>query len=130
MPNQGTAANVAVAYYNAWTEGRIDDAVALLSEDLVVDAPRAGHVVGAQDYRGVLEEYLGILTGSSLIAAHGDENTALVHYDNETKLVAHAPTTEYLEVSGGKISYIRIIFDRTPFEAARALLASGSEAKP
>jgi hypothetical protein len=60
-----------------------------------------------------------ILTGSALIAAFGDDTTAVVVYDTETVPVATAPAAECITVTDGKITYNRFIFDRAPFDAAR-----------
>ena len=75
--------------------------------------------MGAEQYRPVLREYLQILKGSELLAIAGDESSSLVYYNNFTSLVDVAPTVEYHTVQDGKITYIRIIFDRLPFENAR-----------
>jgi hypothetical protein len=65
-----------------------------------------------------------ILTGSELIAAFGDDTTALIMYDTETVPVRSAPGAEYVTVSDGKITYSRFIFDRAPFDAARTQAAT------
>lgn len=111
--------SVSRSFYEAWTGGDIDAALGLLAERVVVDAPRAGRLVGAEQYGPVLREYLQVLTGSELLAIAGDERSSLVYYNNFTNLVDVAPTVEYHTVQDGKITYIRIIFDRLPFENAR-----------
>jgi hypothetical protein len=63
--------------------------------------------------------FVRILTGSTLIAAFGDDTTALIMYDTETVPVTSAPGAECLTISDGKITYSRFIFDRAPFDAAR-----------
>ena len=63
--------------------------------------------------------FVQLLTGSELIAAYGDEDTALVMYDTQTVPVASAPAAECVTVRDGKITYSRFIFDRAPFDAAR-----------
>jgi hypothetical protein len=60
-----------------------------------------------------------ILTGATMIAAFGDDQTALVMYDTQTVPVKCAPAAECLTVTGGKITYSRLVFDRAPFDAAR-----------
>ena len=54
-----------------------------------------------------------------MIAAFGDERTALIMYDTQTVPVTSAPAAECVTVAGGKITYSRFIFDRAPFDAAR-----------
>jgi hypothetical protein len=63
--------------------------------------------------------FVGSLTGSSMIAAFGDDETAVVVYDTETVPVKSAPAAECVTVKAGKIIYSRFIFDRAPFQAAR-----------
>ena len=57
------------------------------------------------------------LTRAELIAAFGDETTALAMYDTDTQAVRNAPGAECLTVENGKITHMRIIFDRLPFDA-------------
>ena len=73
----------------------------------------------ADAYRGFMGQFVQILTGSTLIAAFGDDTTALIMYDTETVPVKSAPGAECVTVTEGKITYNRFIFDRAPFDAAR-----------
>ena len=45
--------------------------------------------------------------------------TALIMYGTDTVPVLNAPGAEYVTVSDRQITYMRIIFDRAPFDAAR-----------
>jgi hypothetical protein len=60
-----------------------------------------------------------ILTRSSLIAAFGDQEKAVVIYDTETVPFKEAPGAECVTVKDGKITHMRIIFDRLPCDQAR-----------
>jgi hypothetical protein len=60
-----------------------------------------------------------MLQSATLIAAFGDETTALAMYDTETTLVASGPGAECVTVVDGTITYSRFLFDRAPFDAAR-----------
>jgi hypothetical protein len=40
-------------------------------------------------------------------------------YGTDTVPVQNAPGAEYVTVQDGRITYMRIIFDRAPFDAAR-----------
>jgi len=180
-----SALQVALAYYKAWTNKDLDQAMTYISKDIVSEAP-AGRIEGAEAYRafmspfvqkgglylnqvgpvrprdfwvkreatsgsrsgyptvgcvlalfptagpgrplrelvGALPELDGypsvqILISSDLIAAFGDEQTALVMYDTKTVPVNSAPGAEYVTVRDGKITHSRFLFDRAPFEAAR-----------
>jgi hypothetical protein len=112
------ALRTALAYYHAWTSHELDKAMSYIADDIVCDAP-AGRLEGAAAYLGFMGPFVQILTGSTLIAAFGDDTTALIMYDTETVPVMSAPGAECLTVSDGKITYSRFIFDRAPFDAAR-----------
>jgi len=112
------ALRIALAYYQAWTSHDLDRAMSYIADDIICDAP-GGQLAGAAAYRGFLGPFVQILTGSELLAAFGDKQTALIMYDTETVPVKSAPGAEYITVTDGKITYSRFIFDRAPFDAAR-----------
>jgi ketosteroid isomerase-like protein len=112
------ALRTALAYYQAWTGHDLDRAMSFIAADIVCDAP-AGRLTGAAAYRGFMGPFVQILKDATLIAAFGDERTALIMYDTETVPVTSAPAAECVTVADGKITYSRFIFDRAPFDAAR-----------
>jgi ketosteroid isomerase-like protein len=112
------ALEVARAYYQAWTGKDIDAAMRHLADDVVCDAP-AGRLQGIDAYRQFLGPFAQLLLGSELLAAFGDDTTAVLVYDTRTPPVASAPGAECLTVRDGKIVHNRFIFDRLPFETAR-----------
>ncbi len=112
------ALDVALAYYRAWTSRDLEKAMSYIADGIVCDAP-AGRLEGAGAYRNFMAPFVQMLTGSTLIAAFGDDTTAVVVYDTETVPVKSAPGAECVTVTDGKITYSRFIFDRLPFEAAR-----------
>jgi ketosteroid isomerase-like protein len=112
------ALRTALAYYQAWTDHDLDRAMSYIAEDIVCDAP-AGRLEGAAAYRGFMGPFVQILREARLIAAFGDDRTALIMYDTATVPVPSAPGAECVTVTGGKITYSRFIFDRAPFDAAR-----------
>ena len=112
------ALQTALAYYQAWTSHDLEKAMSYIANDIVCDAP-AGRLQGAEAYRGFMGPFVQSLTGSTMIAAFGDDETALVMYDTETVPVKSAPGAECVTVRNGKITYSRFIFDRAPFNAAR-----------
>ena len=112
------ALDVALAYHQAWTSQDLEKAMSYIADDIVCDAP-AGRLEGAAAYREFMGPFVQILTGSRLIAAFGDRQTALVMYDTETVPVKSAPGAECVTVHDGRITYSRFVFDRTPFDAAR-----------
>ncbi|HWE15283.1 MAG TPA: hypothetical protein VG365_17295, partial [Solirubrobacteraceae bacterium] len=69
--------------------------------------------------RAFMEPFTQILLDAHLIAAFGDQTTALVMYDTKTVPVPDAPGAECVTVRDGKITHSRFLFDRAPFQAAR-----------
>jgi ketosteroid isomerase-like protein len=119
MPDQGSQAlRVALAYYDAWTSKDLERAMSYIAEDMVCEAP-PGRLEGADAYRAFMAPFIEILRGSNIIAAFGDEETALMMYDTQTVPVESAPGAECVTVRDGKITHSWFIFDRAPFEAAR-----------
>lgn len=120
MTEHNTAAlDIALAYHRAWTGHDFEQAMTFIAYDIVCDGP-AGRLEGAEAFRGFMGPFAQILLKSELVAQFGDETTAVLMYETATRPVAHAPGAECLTVVDGKITRIRIIFDRTPFDAARA----------
>ncbi|MEV7550727.1 nuclear transport factor 2 family protein [Amycolatopsis sp. NPDC089917] len=117
------ALDVALAYHQAWTGKDFEKAMTYVADDIACHTP-GGPLSGAEAFRGFMGPFTEILTGSTLLAAFGDETTALLMYDTATLPVASAPGAEMLTVREGKIVELRIVFDRAPFDAARA--AAGS----
>ena len=116
------ALETSLAYYEAWTGHDFDRAMTYIADDIVCRAP-AGEIRGAEAFRAFMGPFSGILTRSGLIAAFGDDTTALMIYDADTQLVQDAPGAECHTVRDGRIVHIRIVFDRLPFEAARRAAA-------
>lgn len=112
------AVDTALAYHRAWTGHDFDRAMTYLAEDVVCEAP-AGRIEGAAAFRAFMEPFSGIVSSATVIAAFGDDRTALLMYDTATIPVPSAPGAECLTVRDGRITHIRIVFDRTPFDAAR-----------
>jgi hypothetical protein len=122
--SNSTALDTALAYYRAWTGRDFEAAMAYVADDVVCEAP-AGRLDGAEAFRGFMGPFVQILTGSNLIAAFGDDHTAMLFYGTNTVPVRDAPGAECLTVTNGKISHMRIVFDRLPFDAARRSSSTG-----
>ena len=113
------ALRVMTAYHRAWTAGDLDTAMTYVAGDIVCDAP-AGRLEGAAAYRSFMAPFVAMLVGSHVIAAFGDDTTALIMYDTETTLVKNGPAAECVTVRDGRIVRSWFIFDRLPFQRARA----------
>lgn len=111
--------DVALAYHRAWTSGNLDEAMTYVAADVVCDAP-AGRLTGAAAYREFMAPFVSMLKSTEMIGAFGDGERAVVVYDTATTLVDSGPAAEYVTVRDGRIAYSRFIFDRLPFQQARA----------
>ena len=112
------ALQTALAYYQAWTSHDVDKAMNYIADNIVCDLP-GGRLEGANAYRGFLGPLVQNLTGAQMIAAFGDDRTALVMYDTQTVPVKDAPGAECVTVTDGKITNSRLVFDQAPFDAAQ-----------
>lgn len=115
----GSALQVALAYYEAWTSKDLEHALRYVSDEIVCEAP-AGRIEGIDAYRAFMGPFVQILKRAELIAAFGDDATAMLMYDTETVPVKSAPGAECVTVEDGKITRSRFVFDRAPFQAARS----------
>lgn len=123
MPeNTSNALQTALAYYQAWTAQDFDRAMGFLAPDMTCYAP-SGRIDGAEAFRGYMEPLSQKLIHAELVASFGDERTALLMYHIQTAPVPHAPGAECLTVENGLITEIKLVFDRTPFDAARQAAA-------
>ncbi|MDQ1751317.1 MAG: hypothetical protein QOE71_2373 [Pseudonocardiales bacterium] len=109
------ALQTGLAYYQAWTSHDVDKAKNYIADDIVCDTP-AARLKGVE---GFLGPFVQILTGAQMIAAFGDDQTALLMYDTQTVPVKNAPGAECVTFRGGEITYSRLLFDQAPFDAAR-----------
>jgi hypothetical protein len=116
--NNSPALDTAMAYYRAWTGHDFERAMTYIADGIVCEAP-GGRLEGAAAFRAFFGPFVGIVTRANLIAAFGDDTTALLMYDTDTVPVDNAPGAECVTVADGTITHIRIVFDRAPFDAAR-----------
>ena len=116
--NPSKAMQTALDYYEAWTRRDFGRAMSFIADDVVCHAP-AGRLDGADAFRAFMEPFSQIVNRSELIAAFGDDHTAMLMYDTDTVPVPNATGAERLTIIDGTITEIRIIFDRAPFIAAR-----------
>jgi len=125
----GKALETALAHFEAWTSHDFDRAMTFIADGIVCHAP-AGRLDGALAFRGFMEPFSRIVTGSVLVAAFGDDESAVLIYDTDTVPVPNAPGAECLSISDGTITAMRIIFDRAPFAAARQAAENNRPGSP
>lgn len=116
---EGNAVRVALAYFHAWTRRDVDRAMTYVADDVVCDAP-AGRITGIDAFRDFMGPFARLVLAADVLAVAGDDETALLMYDTRTVPVESAPAAEHVTVRDGRITRTRIIFDRAPFDAARA----------
>jgi ketosteroid isomerase-like protein len=113
-----TPLDIVLAYYAAWTTHDFDLAMTYIADDIVCHAP-AGRLDGATAFRAFMEPFSQILVSAGIVGSYGDDTTAMLMYDTSTRPVADAPGAELHTVHDGRITELRIIFDRLPFDQAR-----------
>lgn len=113
-----TALRVALAYHHTWTGGDFERAMTHIADGIVCLAP-AGRIEGAAAFAEFMGPFAQMATRVELLGAFGDEKTAVVVYDTDTLPVKDAPGAEWVTVEDGRITRMRIIFDRLPFAEAR-----------
>jgi ketosteroid isomerase-like protein len=117
------AVQTALAYFEAFAHKDLETAMRYVADDIVCHAP-PGRLEGADAYRAFIGPFTQILVEAKLIAAFGDDETALIMYDTESRPVPSAPGAECMTIRDGKIVHSWFIFDRTPFDAARRAAAT------
>ena len=124
MTEHGTPLETLLAYHDAWSTGDFDAAMTYVADDVVCDAP-AGPIVGSEAFRALMGPFAAMVTRYERLAAFGDDRTAVIVYDTDTRAVVGAPGAEVVTVADGHIAAMRIIFDRLPFDEARRTAAAG-----
>jgi ketosteroid isomerase-like protein len=112
------ALRVALDYHQAWSDKDLDRAMAYIADDIVCDAP-PGRIEGAAAYRAFMAPFVSMLLRTTVLAAFGDDETAVVVYDTATSSVPSWPAAEWVTVVDGRITSSRFIFDRKLGEARR-----------
>lgn len=112
------AVDIALAYHRAWISGDIDGAMKFVADEVTCHAP-LGTLTGMPALRGFMGPFAAGLTQSSLLAAYGSDEEALIMYDTANPAVTSAPGAEHYRIENERITEIRIIFDRLPFALVR-----------
>ena len=110
--------DIALAYHRAWTSQNVDEALSMVASDIECESP-SGHLQGIGQYRPFLAGFAPMVKGYDMIAALGEEETAVLVYDLHTAPVSSGLVCECFTVSDGRIKRNRLIFDQTPYNAAR-----------
>jgi hypothetical protein len=111
------ALQAALAYYDAWRNHNHAAAMEFVADDVVSDTP-FGRLDGADALHQSEQEFAQMLTGATLIASYGDDETALLLYETHTRPVASVLSAKHFVVRNGKITAIKGLFDRSVFAEA------------
>jgi ketosteroid isomerase-like protein len=113
-----TALKFARAHFEAQAKKDIDEVMAGVAKDIIVDSP-FGRIEGAAAYKEYQEGFYRSLEKLSLDAAFGDDREALLIYRVDMKELKGAYAAEHLTVKDGKIITSRVIYDRAPILATQ-----------
>ncbi|MDX0484490.1 nuclear transport factor 2 family protein [Sinorhizobium medicae] len=114
--NTSPALQVALAYHEAWKNRDHATAMKVVADNVVSETP-FGPVNGGEALHKGESEFAHILKGATMIAAFGDENTALLMYYTHTQPVPSVLSSKYFKVEKGKITEIKALFDKSQFPA-------------
>jgi len=100
---------------HAWTHKDLDRAMTYIAENILCDTP-AGRVRGAGAYRAFMAPFMQLLTNATIIAAFGNDQTAMLMYDTKTVPARPVPAAECVTVEHDKITRSWFVVDRALFE--------------
>ena len=110
------ALQVAMAYHEAWKNHDHATAMKVVADNVVSETP-FGPVEGGEALHKGESEFAHILKGATMIAAFGDENTALLMYYTHTQPVDSVLSAKHFTVENGKITALKAVFDKSQFPA-------------
>lgn len=110
------ALQVALAYHEAWKNLDHASAMKVVADNVVSETP-SGLIEGGAALHKSETEFASMLTGATMVAAFGDENTALLMYYTHTRPVPSVLSSKYFTVENGKITGIKGLFDKSVFGA-------------
>ena len=110
------ALRTALAYHQAWTSQNLDQAMTYIADDIICDAP--GARTPGPSSTGASSAGSCSLTGGD--RAPPSATTPPPLFSTTPQPQPERPTAECFAVADGKITCSRFIFDRAPFDAARA----------
>ena len=110
------ALKIAMAYHEAWKNRDHATAMKVVADNVTSETP-FGLLEGGAALHKSETEFAGMLTGATMVAAFGEENSAILMYYTHTHPVASVLSTKYFTVEKGKISAIKALFDKSVFGA-------------
>jgi SnoaL-like domain len=112
MPNTEESALATVeAYHQAWTSGDVDRALTYVSDSARFFAPDES-VSTKSDWREYLDGFVPMLTGAPEHARMADGDRVALWYFPQTAVTTTTLASELFTVLDGRITEIRLAFDR------------------
>jgi ketosteroid isomerase-like protein len=112
MPEtHASAKSIVDAYYHAWTNGDVDQAMSYLSDQVRCYAPDES-VTTKDDWQHYLARFVPMLTAAPEHARMADGNRVALWYFPQTALTRTTLASELFTVEGGQITEIHLAFDR------------------
>ena len=108
------SAQVAEAFFDAWTGKDFDRARTLVHADMSFEGP-FDSFSDADSYLASLQQLGQIVTGAEKQKVFEDGEDVCVIYDLKTSPVPSARVCEWLRVHDGKVASISAVFDPRPF---------------
>jgi len=115
---QDTAHELVKRYHQAWTTGKVDEAMSYVADDITCRAPGAD-LDGKEAYHRFIAGFAPTLTAIGEIAEFTDGNRVALFYYPQTAATSTAPAAELFTVRDGKISESVLIFDRLSYGPPR-----------
>ena len=113
MPDSPT--DVVARYHDALSRGDFDTARALMADDLRFVGPFDTFET-ADDYLGAIQRLFGIVESIDVKHRSADGNEVVTLYEMATKTPAGTQLVcEWFGVDGGRITWLRALFDTRPF---------------
>jgi ketosteroid isomerase-like protein len=121
MTTQDTTRRVVEAYFAAWTAKKVDEAYALLAENLEFSGPTASYR-SADEFRPALVTFAAMTKEARIAELMVEGDRAAMLYDCELPPpVGGLRIASFFRVENGKIRWYETLFDATEL---RKLLAS------
>lgn len=108
---------VARRYFEAWSTGRYDDAIALLDERLVVEVP-VNEYPTRESFASALKLFASLSEEVELLSELSCRDEAMLLYDMKVRGVGALRVAEHFTVENGRVVRLRQIHDTAPVRAA------------
>lgn len=111
-----SAAEIAIAYQDAWTRRDFEKAAWYVADDVVFRSSGKQHITGVNDFMAMLSAFaMRIEPRWEQVAVLPDDNGVLILYRLFTAHGEPAFCADYFVVRDGKIKSDTLVFDPEPF---------------